>query len=287
MSSASTGRERTVVSLAHPRCNSTVIPSMPRTREHSRDTHTVFWTGGWDSTFRVLDLVLVRGVTVQPVYVTDPTRQSLHQELEALQIIRERVAARGAGDRLRPTVELLSTDVKASPAIQKKYERLRETRDIGVQYGWLAQLVEAHDLHGIEVCVQHNEDFYFLYGDSAPTTCAYAREPLRPAIPENCPESLFNVFSFPTLAIGKREMRAYALENGFLPVLEESWFCHMPTRRGKPCGYCVPCRMTIDKGLGYRLPQRARLANHMVRFFERPFMPWRARKRVKELLRTM
>ena len=37
----------------------------------------VLWTGGWDSTFRVLYLVLVEKCQVQTYYIIDPFRWSL------------------------------------------------------------------------------------------------------------------------------------------------------------------------------------------------------------------
>ena len=32
----------------------------------------IFWTGGYDSTFRLCQLLIVERVMVQPVYISDP-----------------------------------------------------------------------------------------------------------------------------------------------------------------------------------------------------------------------
>lgn len=37
-------------------------------------THHLLWTGGWDSTFRVLQLLLCSRDAVQPHYIIDPER---------------------------------------------------------------------------------------------------------------------------------------------------------------------------------------------------------------------
>jgi len=36
----------------------------------------LLWTGGWDSTFRLLQLILDTRATIQPVYVIDTARRS-------------------------------------------------------------------------------------------------------------------------------------------------------------------------------------------------------------------
>ncbi len=43
----------------------------------------VLWTGGWDSTFRVLELVIMKKEMVQPHYILDEDRASTQKELHA------------------------------------------------------------------------------------------------------------------------------------------------------------------------------------------------------------
>ncbi|MFO7857943.1 MAG: hypothetical protein R6V11_03385, partial [Ectothiorhodospiraceae bacterium] len=61
---------------------------------HSATPRRVFWTGGWDSTFRVLDLVLHQGEHVVPFYVRDETRQSIEQETRVMDRLREQINQR-------------------------------------------------------------------------------------------------------------------------------------------------------------------------------------------------
>lgn len=49
-----------------------------------KGTVNILWTGGWDSTFRVVELSRMEGITIQPVYVIDPNRKSVPYELRAM-----------------------------------------------------------------------------------------------------------------------------------------------------------------------------------------------------------
>ena len=55
-------------------------------RQH---TTTLLWTGGWDSTFRLLYHVLIDKQPVQPIYFINPDRQSLREELKSMALIRK------------------------------------------------------------------------------------------------------------------------------------------------------------------------------------------------------
>lgn len=50
----------------------------------------IFWTGGWDSTYRIVELVL-QGRTVSPVYVIDRNRKSWQKEIETLESLKETI----------------------------------------------------------------------------------------------------------------------------------------------------------------------------------------------------
>ena len=44
----------------------------------------ILWTGGWDSTFRIVELSRMDGVVIQPIYVEDKKRGSVPYELKAM-----------------------------------------------------------------------------------------------------------------------------------------------------------------------------------------------------------
>ncbi len=48
----------------------------------------LFWTGGWDSTFRLLQLIIIYQKKVQPYYIIDNNRKSVQNELLRLKNIK-------------------------------------------------------------------------------------------------------------------------------------------------------------------------------------------------------
>lgn len=55
--------------------------------KHAMETVHLLWTGGWDSTYRLLYL-LWEGKQVQPHYIIDTHRPSSGHELRAMEAIR-------------------------------------------------------------------------------------------------------------------------------------------------------------------------------------------------------
>lgn len=51
--------------------------------------YRILWTGGWDSTFRVLDLVLNKKKNIQPYYILDERRASTEIEIATMEKIKE------------------------------------------------------------------------------------------------------------------------------------------------------------------------------------------------------
>lgn len=49
--------------------------------------HTLLWTSGWDSIFRLLEIILIEKELVQPIYIIDEDRKSLKNELNAIDLI--------------------------------------------------------------------------------------------------------------------------------------------------------------------------------------------------------
>ena len=75
----------------------------------------VLWTGGWDSTYRVLELLFIEKKAVRPHYIVNPNRNSLVNEIRAMNRIRRRVLSDHPGlatDFLPPVL----THYEAIPA---------------------------------------------------------------------------------------------------------------------------------------------------------------------------
>jgi hypothetical protein len=237
---------------------------------------TLLWTAGWDSTFRLLEALLVRRKAVQPYYLIDPERPSTPEELHAMQRVAAAVAAQhpGAAPLLREARIWKGIDVRPDAGITARYLRLKARSHLGGQYDWLARFADQQGLRDLELAV-HRDDRAAAFLEPHVVLCDGSGDPyyrLRDDPPD--PDlRLFERFRFPVFHKTKRDMQRVAAEHGFADILELTWFCHLPTSQGRPCGTCNPCRYTIEEGLGRRVPLKGRLRFHrrrLVREFKRP-----------------
>jgi len=220
----------------------------------------LLWSGGWDSTFRLLYLVFVEKRCVQPYYIVDTGRPSTLNELKAMHVIREEVAKKNPqlADLIKPTIIVSIHDIKPDPEITAKFNRLNEKspKPIGPQYERFARFVKQWKIPRIELCVELSE--------RAPNILVnllskYLDNELRiTQLDENDDASIFSFFSFPLLKLSKNDMKRIAAEKGFLEILEKTWYCHNPWHN-RPCGICGPCDIAIKEGFGYRMPKISKL----------------------------
>jgi hypothetical protein len=236
----------------------------------------LLWTGGWDSTFRLIDLVLRRGRAVAPHYLVNPDRPGTVQELRAMREIRKQIdrRRREAGELILPTKVVLLDSIAPNAAISEKFSRLRSRSYLGVQYDWFARFTAQDKITNLELCI-HADD----------RAEAFVRDHVEHEISEDGEAGwrlrseygsddlgIFANFRFPLLNLTKSEMRRASEADGFQEIMALTWFCHTPID-GCPCGVCNPCRYTIAEGMSDRLPARALLRNR--------FAPqYRAAKRI-------
>jgi hypothetical protein len=82
----------------------------------------LLWTGGWDSTFRLIELARA-GEEVQPHYLVDVWRKSVRHEFLAMDSIRRMIADRGWREPLSPRASLRSETFPASPLSVRRSPR--------------------------------------------------------------------------------------------------------------------------------------------------------------------
>lgn len=219
----------------------------------------LLWTGGWDSTFRLLNLLMVQKKAVRPYYVIDATRYSIGAEIRARDKIRKSIFALRpeTEELLLPTVYHELADILPRQDLSQKYWNLRKKNYMGEQYEWLARFTEQFDLRDLEMAIhvddkvhavleshmekvsENNDDYYRLKDDI-----------------ENDDYEIFRNFRFPLFDLTKLDMECDANARGFGPIMEETWFCHQPHKNDTPCGICAPCSYTIEEGMQRRIPTK-------------------------------
>lgn len=228
-----------------------------------RSPRNLLFTGGWDSTFRLLQLLLVEKRSVQPIYILDPQRWSLSQELKAMARIRRAVRERSPESRslLRPIRMYDRTDIREEPEIREAEEAINSHTHIGPQYEWLARAVKQFSIKDAELGLEYHENP--VGGVAVIRSIVTQCEDGISRFPEdhaNTPEyALFGRFSYPLIRLTKTDMMNIARDQGFLDILEMSWFCHRPTLWGDPCGTCNPCKDAMTKGMQHRVGLTGRI----------------------------
>lgn len=228
---------------------------------HDGNVVNLLWTGGWDSTFRLMSLITNYSCQVQPYYLIDPIRRSWKIEIETIEKIMEACAkdsAKYKGSILQPVIvdrEHFSEDME----IQAMFEALKTTRHVGSQITWLACFTKKEGIKNLEIGA-HREDtaHFFLDGH----VIEYNGFPTKTFIlgpNENNNLLLYKDFEFPLFDMTKTQMESIAREQNFSEIMEMTWFCFQPLKGVFPCGICNPCQCTIEEGMGRRVGWRGRI----------------------------
>lgn len=241
----------------------------------------LLWTGGWDSTFRLLDLLLVHRLPVQPTYLRDPGRPSLSIELDTMARLREALAQAHPQTRdfLLPTREVPLPEASLDDDIQRAFARLMRTWWFGDQYAFLARFCRDYRLQDVELSVE-----WFSRGTSAviATQAAPTRSPhglptwtLR-ADADPDMRTIFGAFAFPLLRTPREAMTEVIARNGWNALMAMTWFCHRPAKGARPCGFCNPCQYAVEEGFDWRIPRGRRALSKL---YGRTLWPLRGRAR--------
>ncbi|MBH0201071.1 MAG: hypothetical protein HP496_01910 [Nitrospira sp.] len=231
----------------------------------------ILWTGGWDSTFRVLYAAWVEGKRVVPHYIVDTGRPSSLQELRAISRIKDslRMHNKEVYDRIANLQITSGSEIPQDAEITDAWKRLREKMELAKQYDWLARYAKSRNLTALELGIEKDE---YEKKDGIDLTlflkANVERTPLGTyRIKQGAAgdAELFARFEFPILDYTKVQMRDLAKKHGFIEILEKSWFCHEPIN-GRPCGMCNPCVNAVAQGMGYRFTRKALFCCYLVQF---------------------
>jgi len=224
------------------------------TNQSSLQPIYLFWTGGYDSTFRLCQLVIDQKKPVLPIYITDddldnPTgsyrRKNRKYEIEAMDKIKESIikAFPYTKPLINPTIYInkviINDEIKT--AMLNLYNSKKNHRPMS-QYGGLAQVTVDMNKK-IEIAVEndsHSTMRKMVIKDLVQTGEYYVikDEPSDPNL------KIFKNFLYPTINITKEEMLDIAKKNNYANILGLTWSCWFPVE-GKPCGKCPMCNSRI------------------------------------------
>lgn len=219
----------------------------------------VFWTGGYDSTFRVLQACIDEQRTVIPYYLAGDidnrtsgrTRRKNHaEEQRAMQRVREGLhrAFPEAAHRLQPLVVVDHVPIrKSTRAAMRTLHANKVVRRRTCQYGSLGEyslrLGQPVEI-GIVRDGHSNAGIYHGVHDKVAgvgASCRLTDE----AIARHPEYALFRNCVFPLMHLDKAEMLRIATAHGYAHLLKHTWSCWYPTADGTPCNKCLMCRERV------------------------------------------
>lgn len=223
----------------------------------------IFWTGGYDSTFRVVALSRC-DVSIQPIYMSDK-RPSEDLELKAIKEITSLLLKHPDTKAEILPLQIIGYDEREDDKeYREAYDRIYQKDFVGPQYIWLGVFAEKNP--NIEMSI-HKDDkaisIILKYGKLKKVTDCLIGD-YYVVDKENSPEDITKLWGnlhFPLVYITKKEMRDFYKEHGYSEVASKTWFCYRPIN-GKPCGMCNPCKYTIEEGLKERFTKMALARYH-------------------------
>lgn len=230
---------------------------------------TLLFTSGWDSTFRFLQLCQYE-IEIQPIYIIDKGRQSNTIEQEQIaKIISE------AKKRFKATINdvifyewdwILKTCKNES--ISKAFDVLYSKYNIGTQYRIFALLTNYLGDEKFECAVvhqYHGKVENAIIGEGKMGVIEAGVLPERYCVvPVGGDDNVYKVFGnliLPVIKMTKKEEEQIAKENGWIDIMELTWFCFAPIN-GKPCGLCSPCDDAMNTGMEWRMPAISKWRYH-------------------------
>jgi hypothetical protein len=226
----------------------------------------ILWTGGWDSTYRLLYLLVVKHLVVQPYYIIDHRRSSVPNELSAMKKIRHIFTETYPEKKnlLLPTIFTEKKHIKKNKVFTQKFYRIAQACSIsmGSQIEWISCFADEKGLHDLEVCHEKKP---------SPSTFDHLILPEIQGKGHDCrlqnnlnnkDLSIFKNFRFPTLHLTKLDMKRLAEKYNFSHMMKLIWFCHKPVKNTIPCGRCNPCKMVRASGITHEFAKPDFIRDH-------------------------
>lgn len=201
----------------------------------------IFWTGGLDSTFRLIQLLTTTTGLVQPHYIVrheDSTGIEINTMIQIRRtLVRQYPEVRS---RFLPTIYTNEDLIPGFKDIDEQIEELKKAGKVAEQYQIMSNYCREFNINKIEVALTSisGEKAFFEHFKNSPA---------------------FMSFTYPTIELTKTEMLRNAKLNNWDEILFMTSFCRRPIIKIAPCGVCGPCVDAVASGMGSRFPLKSRM----------------------------
>lgn len=220
----------------------------------------ILWTGGWDSTYRIVELSRQDKV-VEPIYIYGDQRTSEKKEINAMKEILFQIKKRRETRANFKPIRFVSKDsIPSNSEITNAFNRISKETNLGSQHEWLARLAFINP--GLEIGTEFAplevsniltaiNKYGNLIFDESQNTYILDKD-------SSSNDGLFVLgnFSFPIIKMTGKQMRENIESWGYQDIMKKVWVCHTPIL-GKPCGVCHPCKLKIETGMKFLMPPKA------------------------------
>jgi len=217
----------------------------------------IFWTGGYDSTFRILQATIVENRIVIPIYLSGDIdnyetnkvkRKNKDYELKTIQHIQEILSTQfpEASSNLRPliTIDNLPITKHVDYNMNKLYKKGVISRS-RCQYSSISQLALNMNVP-IEVSIEKNNGrLYTALSKRAKGFKENCKITISSLPPNESEYKIFKNLRFPVIHLSKKDMLVYAQKHSYDHILKQTWSCWYPTKKGNPCEKCLMCKERI------------------------------------------
>lgn len=243
-------------------------------KDEAKNITYIFWTGGWDSTYRIVELSR-QAVTVQPVYCLTHNRRSTSLELQHMEdIINALTIKPKTKATFLPIKKIDINTLQKNIVIENAFQEITKHNPLGTQYIPLAKIAKQYP--GIELGLEKpNGEF-----SSAITTIDKFGKLIningclmldKDHTTSSC-YALFGNMSFPICHITERDMLCNIKTWGYEDIMKLIWFCHTPLRENdewKSCGICRPCQQKMECHMEFLLSMSAQKRYRKWKYFSR------------------
>ncbi len=234
----------------------------------------LLWTGGWDSTFQLLQLLLKYHSPVTPFYLIDAERPSTGMEILTMKRIKDHLFEKypHTQELLKPIRYYNRTDILEDTEITKVYQSILKTNKLGIQYEWLSRLCKELKITNMQLSVEKSEfpleNQWDENLDQILSECTLNSQTVY-RVDEKFREldmyKIFQYFYFPLRKTTKIQMASISDKQDWNEIMHMTWFCHYPTCNKKPCGTCNPCQAVIKEGFEWRISPVRRVVSFFYR----------------------